>query len=102
MANEIHTGDIGTTIILVVKDEDDEIVDISGATAMTIVITEPSGTRTEYTADFYTDGADGMMSYVTVEGDIDEAGLHRAQGIVELDGGTFYTSIVSFKVYCNL
>lgn len=102
MANEIHVGDIGTYIVLIIKDENDEIVDVSGATAMTIVITKPSGTRTEYTADFYIDGSDGCISYVTVDGDLDESGLYRAQGIVELDGGTFNTSIVSFKVYCNL
>ena len=102
MANEIHVGDIGTNIRLIVKDENDEIVDISVATSMTLILTKPSGTKTEYTAEFYTDGADGIISYITVDGDIDEAGLYRAQGLVELDGGTFYTSIASFKAYCNL
>ena len=34
--------------------------------------------------------------------DLDEAGHYKIQGKVVLPSGTFYTSISTFKVHCNL
>lgn len=101
MSSQIHINDIGTELIVTIKD-DGAVVDISGASTMTIVIKKPDGESLTKTASLYTDGTDGKMEYITQSGDIDQAGLYKIQGIVVLDSGTFHTSISSFQVHCNL
>jgi hypothetical protein len=101
MASEIHVDDIGTQLIMTVKD-DGEVVDISGASTLTVVIKKPDGISYTKTGTLLTDGTDGNMYYTSVDGDFNVAGNYKIQGIVVLSNGTFYTSISSFKVFCNL
>lgn len=101
MASKIHVGDIGTQLVMTVKD-DDVVVDISSATDLEIFIKKPNGISYEKTGVFYTDGTDGKMYYTSVTGDFNAAGNYKLQGRVSLPGGTYYTSINDFKVHCNL
>jgi len=103
-ANEIHTNDVGTKILVTVKDGE-SAVDVSGATAggaKQIIIKKPSGTKLEKTAVFNSDGTDGKIYYLVISGDFDEAGTYKIQGKVIISDGTFYTDIQSFKVHRNL
>lgn len=101
MADEIHLNDIGTEFRVTIKD-DDSIVDISAATTLNLIILKPSGSRLVKNADLYTDGVDGIITYSIVAGDLDEIGSYKLQAMVEINGGTFYSNIVSFKVHCNI
>lgn len=101
MASEIHVGDVGTQLIMTVKD-DGEIVDISSASSLIVVLKKPDGQSYQKTGTIYTDGTDGKMYYVAVNGDFNAAGNYKIQAIVTLSNGTFYSSISTFKVYCNI
>jgi len=101
MASEIHANDVGTQLVVTVKD-DGAIVDISSATSLIIVLKKPDQTTQNKTAILYSDGTDGKMTYSTILGDLDQPGNYKIQGIVHLSGGTYYTSIGSFRVHCNL
>lgn len=101
MASEIHVGDLGTQLIMTVKD-DGVIVDISSASALNVIIKKPSGQSYIKTGTLLGDGTDGKMYYTSISGDFDVAGLYKIQGKVTINGAIYYTSISSFKVYCNL
>lgn len=99
---EIRVGDIGTVFILTVKDQDDAVVDISGASTKQIIFREPDDTAVVKTAAFTTDGTDGKMQYTTVADDLDQVGEWQHQGKVVIGSGTWKTDIEKFKVYSNL
>jgi hypothetical protein len=101
MASEIHVGDIGTQLIMTVKDNG-EIVDISNASLLQVIIRKPDGQSYTKTGILYTNGVDGKMYYSSISGDFNVAGNYKLQGKVTLPGGIYYTSISDFKVYCNL
>jgi hypothetical protein len=100
MSSQIHALDYGTELRITVKD-DGVVVDISAATATDFLIRKPDGSLLTVAADFYTDGTDGVLTYTTVEGDTDAAGLYKFQAKITL-GGVFYTSLATFKVNCNV
>jgi hypothetical protein len=101
MSSQIHVGDIGTQLIVAVFD-DNEIVDISEALSLNIILQKPDGEKNTKSATLYTDGTDGKMVYISTLGDFDEAGNFKIQGKVTLTGGVYYTSVGTFKVHCNL
>ena len=101
MSDQIHKDDIGTRLVVTVLD-DGSVVDISTASSIEIILRKPNNTVLTNTAVLYTDGTDGKMMYTSIDGDFDIVGNYKIQGKVEIDGGTFYTSLGSFKVYCNI
>lgn len=100
-SEEIHVDDIGTSIRIKVQEENLN-VDISAATLMRIKLKKPSGALDTHSASFVTDGTDALMHFVSIAGDIDEAGTWRIQGFIILPEGEFNTSIGTFKVLANL
>jgi len=100
MSSQIHALDYGTELRITVKD-DGVVVDISAATVTDFLIRKPDGSLLTVAADFYTDGTDGVLTYTTVEGDTDIAGLYKFQAKITL-GGVFYTSLATFKANCNV
>ena len=101
MASQIHVGDIGTTLVGTVLDGG-AAVDISSASSMQMIIKKPDQTSMTKTAINYTDGTDGKMKYVTVTDDIDQVGNYKIQGKVVIGSATYYSSVSTFKVYCNI
>jgi len=101
MASEIHVGDIGTQLIMTVKD-DGVVVDISLASSLNVIIKKPSGQSYTKTGTLLNDGTDGKMYYTSINGDFDAAGLYKIQGKVTINNAIYYTSISSFRVSCNL
>jgi hypothetical protein len=98
---EIHQNDIGTQFKITLNDCD-TAVDLSAATVKQIRFTKPSGTVLTMTASFYTDGTDGIITYTSVAGDLDELGTWKIQAYVEVNGGKYSSSLQSFKVNRNL
>ena len=101
MTSQIHQSDIGTKLLITVKD-DGSVVDISSASSLTILIKKPDGTILTRSGVLETDGTDGKMYYIVVAGDLDAAGFYKIQGRVVSSSGTFSTSTANFKVHCNL
>jgi hypothetical protein len=101
MSNQVHVNDIGTEFRIQIVD-DETIVDLSTASILNILFRKPSGLLLTVGAELYTDGTDGIIYYNAVSGDLDEAGIYKIQGYVEIGSGAFYSSIGSFKVHCNV
>ena len=101
MSQEIHVNDIGTEFRITVKDND-VVVNISSATVTNIIFRKPDGSSLAASAEFYTDGSDGIIYYRAVEGDLDQQGVWKIQAYVEISNGSYYSSIGSFKVHCNI
>ena len=51
---------------------------------------------------FRSDGSDGQIEYVAVDGDLDAAGTWSLQALVTTADGTWNTNVGSFRVYENL
>jgi hypothetical protein len=103
MAAEIHVGDVGLAFQIDVVDETGTIVDISSATLMEIRFALPDGSVVVQTASLVTDGKDGQMHYVTLDGDLSQSGNWKMQGYVELNPSQkLYTDITKFKVFANI
>lgn len=105
--NEIHLDDVGTIFEITMQEcnettDQNDIVDISQATVMQILLRAPDGGVLTKTAIHSTDGTDGKMRYVTIAGDLDETGTWKIQGRVTLPTGTWSSDRQSFKVYGNL
>lgn len=101
MSSEIHVNDVGTQLVVTVLD-DGAVVDISTATEIYILLRKPDGVTYTKTASLYSDGTDGKMEYTTEADDLNAAGNYKIQGKVVLGGGTYFTSLGTFKVHCNL
>jgi hypothetical protein len=102
MSKEIHVGDVGTEFRIVIKDDNDSIVDLSTATFLEIVFSKPDGTRNAVSPSLYTDGTDGIIKYNAAVGDLDQAGMYKIQAYIEVGAGNYYSNILNFKVLCNL
>lgn len=104
---EIFVGDEGLSIQFWIHTCDEstiprteEILDISDATAMDIKFLKPDGTYTGIlSGSFVTNGADGLVEYVTTTTTLDMEGTWKGQLEVTRPSGKKSTSIISFKVY---
>lgn len=101
-AGEIRISDIGTVFSGTIKDNNNAIVDISGATTKQIILLKPNGTVIQEAASFVTDGTDGKLSYTIQSGDLNICGIWQIQWKIVLSDGTWYSDIHSFKVYSNI
>jgi hypothetical protein len=100
---EIHVGDVGTALIAVFHEADGSIKNISTATLLQIILTNPEGTSTTYTATLTTDGTDGQAQYVTAStSDLSMAGFWWLRGYIE-QGGTskHHSNKVKFQVFSS-
>tara|TARA_R100000008_G_scaffold86692_1_gene80945 strand:- start:119 stop:445 length:327 start_codon:yes stop_codon:yes gene_type:complete len=103
---EAHVNDIGTVFRVTVYDTTSSggttVADISGATTKTFTFKRPDGTTFDKTAVFTTDGSDGNIQYLTVDGDLNIAGTWHLQAYVVTSAGSWKTTAGTFKVYENL
>ena len=102
---EIHYNDIGTVILVTVKDcvaGTPTVLDLSSATSLELVFKSPAGSTSTKSASLYTDGTDGKIFYTSVDGDFSVVGTWRIQCKIGIGGGTFRSDVGTFKVYENL
>ena len=95
--NEVHRDDVGTALILPLKDGGDPL-DVSAATALEIHVRKPGGARAVWTAALYTDGTDGKIVYYAVAGDFDTLGTYRLQPWITLPAGQWHGTEFSIRV----
>lgn len=101
MRGEIHVDDVGTNFIVTIKNENDEVVDVSTAT-VTLIFEKPNNTQISRSTTFVTTGVDGQVKYTTVSGDLDMHGSWKLQAFVDFGSSEWYSDIYKFKVYNNL
>jgi hypothetical protein len=100
--SQLHVGDKNFTFAVTIT-EDCQPIDISSATDIDIIFSKPDGTSVIKSAVFVTDGTDGKIKYITIDNDIDQAGVWKIQAVVTLGTGSLYHSAVkTFKVFCNI
>ena len=97
----IHVDDIGTVFKVTIKVAG-VAIDISGATTKRIIFTGPNGRDFNKTALFDSDGIDGVLKYVSVSGDLYQAGTWEIQAFVILPSGSWHADITTFEVVVNL
>lgn len=94
---KIYEEDVGTKITL------DLVEDISSSTVWRIYYKKPSGTTGYWTAS--REGGTNHIYYVTTTGgdpvtpDLDEAGIWKLQGYIEMPGWTGRSETIEMKVY---
>jgi len=103
---QAHVNDIGTIFRVTVYDTTSTgastVADISAATTKQIIFERPDGTTLTKTAVFTTDGSDGNIQYVSVDGDLNVTGTWHLQAYVVTPAGSWKTSVGHFRVYENL
>ncbi len=99
---DAQVGAIGTKIRLTLRDQDGNVVDLSGATTKRLDFQKPDRTSVSKTAAFHTDGTDGKIQYSTESGFLDLPGDWKVQAYVVITAGTFPSSVASFKVKPNV
>lgn len=102
MPSEVHVGDIGTEFEATIRDETQDIVDISSASVKQMRFKKPDGTVVTKVATLRTDGSDGKMKYASEVDDLDVAGGWQVQGYVEIGSGKWSSDVHRFRVYANL
>jgi hypothetical protein len=101
MTAEIHVGDIGTVFEATIMDGK-EIVSVSGAITKKLIFRKTDLTVIEKDAEYVSNGLDGKIKYTTVSGDLDQKGVWKFQGFVQLPSGSWHSDIHNFTVSDNL
>lgn len=101
-APQIHVNDVGTIIEAQITDEFGNIVNISTATGLQMLFQLPDGGTFIRTAVLSTDGSDGKMRYVTVTGDLSQAGSWKVQAYVLFSTTSWHSVITTFTVARNV
>ena len=100
----IQVGNIGTVFQFEVLDQDLVGVVLTAATLLDILFYKPDRTTIVRGGVLTTDGTDFLYEYVSVAGDLNQAGDRwRKQGHVIVPGlGEFWTNVLDFSVKGNL
>jgi len=101
MADLISKDDIGVEFRASIL-QDGSGVNIASATTKKLIFKKPTGNTLTVTASFYTNGSDGVLSYISTSGDLNEAGLWRLQGHIILGTNNWKTEISPFFIYPNI
>lgn len=100
--NFCQINNAGIEFVVKFLDQNEQPLDISGATSISIAFQEPDGTQNTVTAQYVTNGIDGEIYYVTNNTDIDEVGLWFVQGQVTVGGSVLTTALGQFEANENL
>jgi hypothetical protein len=92
-SQKVYVNDIGTEIIL------DTGVDISGAIVLKVEFRRPDGSVGSWVAA--EDSVNTRLKYVTLAGDLKQAGVWKLQGYVELDNFKGRTATVDMEVFAR-
>ena len=97
---DIHVGDVGTVFIINISDSG-KAVDLSGGTSASNVMLFKRPDRTTFNkpAVFDTDGKDGRIKYVSVEGDISMSGVWYISAKVNTEHGQWVATADTFTVH---
>lgn len=96
----MRQNSVGSLIEMTVT-ENGVALDISAATC-SLTFKKPDGTTIEREPFFETDGQDGVLQYITIDGDLDQSGLWRGQLSLVFPDGSWPTDPWTFVVDPNI
>lgn len=91
--SKIYIGDYGTIFRVSTG------ADLTDASAAKMKIKKPDNTEIEWTADIDAPASDGIISYTTLDGDLDSAGVWSLQSLITFPSGVWSGDTVTFTVY---
>ncbi len=94
----VRLKDAGFSIRLRIKDSEGTIVNLASATVMIFYFKKPDRSEISKAAQLYTDGSDGICYTNMTSNEINQLGIWCLQAYIEIDGGTFTSTIAKFKV----
>lgn len=100
--NFCQIDNAGIQFIVQMLDENQNPLNISGATSIILAFQAPDGTQFNKTAQYLTNGIDGQIYYTTTTSDITEAGTYYVQAQVTVGGSTLTTAWGQFQANANL
>ncbi len=84
---DLHVNDIGVNLRCTVRAQDGSLVDLSTTTSRVLNFERPDGTSFDRPATLIDEGANGLMQYITADGDLDQPGYWYLQARVEFESG---------------
>lgn len=99
----LHVGDYGTRLTFTVVDRDGDVVDISTATTITVLMMKPDRTIASKTGLLLNTGTDGKLYYDLVDGDLDVEGDWNFKAEVTSSSPSFHyeSSSCEERVYAR-
>ena len=105
----MQEGDVGTNIILTIVDQQTLVpINLTQATGLQIIAQLPDGTQATWTANLWTNGADGNIYYTTkaagmsTPADINQSGYWVLQGVATVAGGQKTSHSRTMRVFPNV
>lgn len=98
MATDFMRGNKKTVFTVTIKKRDGTIVDVSSASTKQIILRKPNGEKVTWSAEFFTDGSDGVLMYTDTTGELDQSGIHKLQAYLVLPSWEGKSSITAFDV----
>jgi len=95
-------GDGDIQIVISVVDDNSVAVDISGASALALLMQKPDGSTESKEAVLINSGRDGKMGYALDASDLDQAGIYQFQGSFSIAGVPKSTVVGKMKVAENI
>lgn len=101
--SNFKAGDYGLTIKtrLMAKNATTGVLeakDVSTASVVKFLLSDPNGVTRTLDADFTTDGTDGYVEYVTVDGDLDVPGHYQGAFRLTINGKPATSDTFHFQV----
>jgi hypothetical protein len=100
--DNLHLYDAGVGLDIQIVGQDNQPIDISSATAIVFNFTRPDGSTFTVNGSFLTNGADGVVQYVTQPTDLNVIGTWTLQVTVTLPGDLYHSDINIMKVLPNV
>lgn len=101
-SNFCQVANAGIQFIVTALDQNQNPLNISGATSLMLVFQKPDGTEVVQTAQYVTNGIDGEIYYISTDTDFVEFGLWYVQAQVIVGGAVLTTQLGQFQVNNNL
>lgn len=95
-------NDVGLQLIYQFVDVDGNPINIAAAQGLTLKLGYPDGTSADKTATLLTDGTDGKIYYITLNGDLNQFGSYKVQGKFSSSGKAYSGQEVPLQVYPNV
>jgi hypothetical protein len=102
MPADFHVGDTGTVIEVELLENGQPLPGLAAATIKQLIFQKPDKSIVVKTAQFSTNGSDGLIRYITEAGFLDQDRTWKVQGKVTLPSGTWSSEIGEFVVEKNL
>lgn len=101
MVSSMHAGSVGVSLLMTIEDGDSP-VDLTGATTVEFVFRKPDWVGITKTATIYGAATDGVLRYVSADGDFDDVGEWRWQAHVVFPSSEFWSDIADLEVLPNI